>query len=157
MSLDKPSLNESFLHLDGEVFETLFTEGIGAIQGEGFSRSWEAMGSQHHSLATAFLMRRAQTALRSGQPEDQVYRALFDFIYRFFGYRQIVLAADMMMLMQFDVDDQTAIRLIGTAKESPYITPGKLEATIMGISGLVHYSPERMSDLTGMDMEKHAA
>lgn len=164
----------SALHALNREFSTLFSDGLASFDETAFAQAWSAMGvnrdQQLITLARSCryeFRKRIQDAEIQGRPlspQDQfaVLRELVDaacgFAYRYLGKRQTVLFMDALTLaFEADVATEDFIDVISSsAVESDGQTPGRLEAVIMGVTGVQRYDIEKISKLDEMDVQKQS-
>lgn len=156
-----PNLNVALRELNAQ-FDSLFRDGTTSLEAEVFASSWVCIkGHRDQSLLSLARKcrheyRASQASADSSAPLELIdfVRPLCDFAFCYLSKRQIVFLMDATSLaFEADVLPQVFVKTIGAcAATSPYATKGRIEAAVIGVTGMHRYDAERIATLDALDV-----
>lgn len=166
------------LHALNAEYDALLTQGLAAFDENIFVNCWRVFGPYRDQLLIS-LARKARfqyrTALTAPEMRGENLSAeamdelsvttlrrllanVIDFAFRYLSKRQIVVLTDALSLaFEAEMELSDFAWVLGEiATESPYTSPGRAEAVVMGASASYQYDLEAMLRLDSLDVPDQA-
>lgn len=138
--------NEAFRLISLE-YKNLLDLGVGGVDEAVFAECWESAGSMRPAMIT-LLGRRVSAAISNGRERESALTPVCDFIFKFLGYRYIGMSFDIIpMALAGASSPDAGVDMVRIGRSSPFITAKKLEASVLGASGMLYHEPQKFSDL----------